>query len=112
MRHCAVLGGTVVILMSLTKLSFGAGNLMNIIASFEGRYFPSIILATNEFRKTGLNLDNYRITLIEEGGDLLLIGFSWKDKPQGLRGSPKEFPGFEVEVDVQANQVKRKNFSR
>lgn len=85
---------------------------MDVLASIDGRYLKPIEMATKELKVKGLNPDDYKIIVLKKNDDAVVVVFSWVGTPQGFRGSPKGFPGYEVEIDTKAGHVVRKNFSR
>jgi hypothetical protein len=85
---------------------------MEVLASIDGKYLKPIEVAVKEFKAKGLNPDDYKIMVMKKNDDVVVVVFSWTGTPQGFRGSPKGFPGYEVEINTKAGRVVRKNFSR
>ena len=61
---------------------------MEVVASLAGVYVKPIEIAVKEFKEKGLNPEDYKIEVIKEDDDLVLVVFSWISAPQGQRGSP------------------------
>jgi hypothetical protein len=85
---------------------------MEIVASIAGVYVKPIEIAVKEFTEKGLNPEDYKIEVIKENDHWVVVVFSWMNAPQGQRGSPRGFPGYEVEIDMKTGKVIRQNFSR
>jgi hypothetical protein len=99
-------------ILFLVTYSFGEDNKMDVLATIDGKYVRPIDIAMREFFATNLNPDDYTISVIKKNNDLIIVNFSWSNKPQGFRGSPKGLPGYEVEIDMKEGRVLRKNYTR
>jgi hypothetical protein len=103
---------SILLSIPLATHSIGKEYKMDVLASIDGKYLKLIEMAVKEFKTIGLNPDDYKITVMKKNDDAVVVVFTWSGTPQGFRGSPKEFPGYEVEIDTETGHVVRKNFSR
>jgi hypothetical protein len=79
--------------------------------SIQGPHIALIEAAAIEFvKKVRVNLEQYFITVAEEGSDLTVM-FSDRTAARGIRGSGK-LPGFEAVFDRKSQRLIRSNFVR
>jgi hypothetical protein len=79
--------------------------------SIQGPHIPLIEGAAIEFgKKVRINLEQYLITVAEEGSTLIVM-FADRNAAPGIRGSGR-LPGFEVVFDSKSQRVIKSNFVR
>ena len=78
--------------------------------SLTGQQFKALEVAAAEFRKKGLDILKYRVSLYRTGTSYVVL-FEDPEIVESQRGSSPRMPSFEVEVDSNY-QVLRANFSR
>lgn len=84
---------------------------IKVIDTISGESQKAIQLALPEFSKRGLNLDGYRIVVMEVNGQLVVL-FEDAETPPGQRGSSGAKLGFEVALSENGSRVVRANFVR
>jgi len=84
-----------------------------VIAAFSGASLKWILAAEPEFKRRKLNLDNYKITVLEQE-DSVAISLSSPDASEEAQGSGSvgKYPGFEVEIRKKDMKVLRSNYVR
>lgn len=83
---------------------------MNREISLAGQHLKVLEDAATEFRKKGLDILKYKVSLYREGTSYLVM-FEDPEISESQRGSSPRMPSFEVEIDSDF-QVVRANFSR
>lgn len=87
----------------------GAGTMVREI-SLAGQHLKVLEVAATEFRKKGLDILKYKVSLFREGTSYL-VTFEDPKIVESQRGSSPHVPSFEVEIDSDFHVV-RANFSR
>ncbi len=81
-----------------------------LLDQIKGSSFPPTLKAFEIFRQRNPDLTQYDIKVVSKRDSLVVI-FSDKDRPAGIRGSIGK-PGFEVEMNARDLTVIRSNFVR
>ncbi|WP_419729604.1 hypothetical protein [Lichenicola sp.] len=98
-------------IVMMAAYAYGEGTRMNAIAAIAGKYLEPIQIAVPEFQKHGYDIADYDIQLISDGSNVVVL-FKKAGTPAGFRGSPRGFPGFEVELEAATGKIVRANFVR
>ena len=104
-----VLAAVLVVMMAADAIK--EGTKMNAIAAIAGKYLEPIQIALPEFQKHGNAIADYDIQLLSDGSNVVVL-FKEAGIPAGIRGSPRGFPGFEVELEALSGKIVRANFVR
>jgi hypothetical protein len=83
----------------------------HIMAEMPGSSLKWIHIAEVEFRREGLDLDKYRVSVIEEKNSVVVILTGLKS-PKGVRGSMSPDPGYEVEISKRELKILHSNYVR
>ncbi|MGJ7504818.1 hypothetical protein ACSFBF_30975 [Variovorax sp. ZT5P49] len=84
---------------------------MNEIIEVDALVAQAIAVAYEDAKSSGLQLENYKLFLVEEAGGYRV---SWvaKDKPQGHRGALPSLPEPELLIEKGAGRILQKHLSR
>lgn len=89
----------------------GPGHGLKIVDRVSGHSLRAIQVAQSSFNNRGLNLDDYKVTVMEIGSSVIVL-YEDKDTRAGQRGSSTSKPSYEVELRNGSLELIRENFSR
>ena len=84
---------------------------LGVSAELPGSSLKWIHIAEGEFERRGLNLDKYRVSVVEDKDSVVVILTGLRE-PKGVRGSVGPDPGYEVEISKKDRKVLRSNYVR
>jgi hypothetical protein len=84
---------------------------LKVVDTVSGHSLRAIQVAYASFSKRNLNLDEYKITVIELGSSVIVL-FENKEPLPGQRGSRAANSSYEVELRKGTLELVRENFSR
>jgi hypothetical protein len=84
---------------------------LGIVAQLPGSSLKWIHIAEREFERAGLDLDKYKIIVVEEDNSMIVI-LKGLNEPKVVRGSIGQYPGYEVEIGKKDLKVIRSNYVR
>ena len=102
------------ILISLTVTWSGTMTMtsqLGVEAELPGSSLKWIHIAEAEFERRKLDLDKYRVFVVEKGDSVVVILTGLK-VPKNVRGSVGPDPGYEVEISKKDMKVLRSNYAR
>ena len=83
----------------------------NTVKEFPGTAIKWIEVATPEFRRRNLDLNNYTVSIFDDGDSVFVVLISL-DQPEGARGSAGTYPGYEVEISKKDMTVLRSYYAK
>jgi len=84
---------------------------LGVAAELPGSSLKWIHIAEGEFERKRLDLDKYRVSVVEEKDSVVVI-LTGLNVPKGVRGSIGPYPGYEVEISKKDMKVLRSNYTR
>ena len=84
---------------------------LGVEAELPGSTLKWIHIAEGEFDQKNLDLDRYRVSVVEEKNSVVVI-LSGLNEPKNVRGSLGPYPGYEVEISKKDRKVLRSNYVR
>ncbi len=84
---------------------------LGVSADLPGSSLKWIHIAEGEFERRGLNLDKYRVSVVEDEDSVVVI-LTGLHEPKGARGSVGPDPGYEVEISKKDRKVLHSNYTR
>ena len=91
--------------------SMAQSNPVNAVRGLPGTAIKWIEVATPEFRRNNLDLNNYTVSISDRGDSVFVVLISL-DQPEGAVGSAGTYPGYEVEISKQDMTVLRSYYAR
>ena len=81
---------------------------LNVVAEFPGSYLKWIHIAESEFKQARLNLDDYKIVVLDEDESIIVFIVSLV-----LPGDPGAVkPAYEVEINKKDSKILHSNYAR
>lgn len=84
---------------------------LGVAAELPGASLKWIRIAEVEFDRQKLNLDKYRVSVVEEDDSVIVILTGLKE-PKNVRGSVGPDPGYEVEISKKDRKVVSSSYVR
>jgi hypothetical protein len=111
MKKLAFLCTAVTLTVALAWSQSGGPSGTQSKAEFAGSFVKWILAAEPEFKRRGIDLDHYIVSMLDEK-DSVTISLRSFDSTETSRGSSGSFPGFEVEISKKNSKVMRSNYVR
>ncbi len=84
---------------------------LGVEAELPGSSLKWIHIAEGEFERKKLDLDRYKVSVVEER-DAVVVILSGLNEPKNVRGSLGPDPGYEVEISKKDRKILRSNYVR
>jgi len=93
------------------SMSMAQSNKFDVITEFPGGYLKWIHIAEPEFKRRNMNLDDYKITVVDKGESIAVFIVS-SDAPENCMGSCGSHPAYDVEISKKDSKMIRQNYMR